>query len=181
MTCIVGLRDGGRVILGGDSAGTAGHQSQVRGDRKVFANGPYVMGFTSSFRMGQLLQFALTPPEPPRRGLLGFMVTDFVDAVRDCLKAGGYAERDNEVESAGTFLVGVRGHLFTIEDDYQVGIPDSGYAAVGSGDDLALGALYVTSSSDLTPEQRVHAALMASAAHNATVRAPFHLVATVAR
>jgi hypothetical protein len=51
MTCIVGLVDGGRVWLGGDSAGVSGWDLTVRADRKVFRNGPYVMGFTTSFRM----------------------------------------------------------------------------------------------------------------------------------
>jgi ATP-dependent protease HslVU (ClpYQ) peptidase subunit len=179
MTCIVGLRDAGRVIIAGDSAGTAGHQTTIRNDRKVFRNGDYVMGFTTSFRMGQLLAFALDPPKPPKRGdLLGFMVTEFVDSVRDCLKGGGWASKDSETEQGGTFLVGIRGHLFTVESDYQVGIPADGYAAVGCGDDLALGALYVTRMSDLTPEERCIAALKAAERHSAGVAAPFHIVTT---
>lgn len=179
MTCIVGVRHNGVVTIGGDSAGVAGYSITPRGDRKVFRNGPYAMGFTTSFRMGQLLAFALEPPTPPRRGdILGFMVTDFVDAVRECLKTGGYAEKSNEVESAGSFLVGVRGHLFEIGSDYQVGVPQNGYAAVGCGDDLALGALYVTKGSDLTPEERVQAALMAAEHHSAGVMRPFYMVST---
>jgi ATP-dependent protease HslVU (ClpYQ) peptidase subunit len=179
MTCIVGLRDQGRVIIAGDSAGSAGYQRTIRNDRKVFRNGDYAMGFTTSFRMGQLLAFSLEPPKPPKRGdLLGFMATDFIDAVRDCLKTGGYAEKDNGVESGGTFLVGVRGHLFFIDSDYQVGIPADEYAAVGCGEDLALGALYVTRMSDLTPEERCLAALKAAERHSGGVAAPFHIVTT---
>jgi ATP-dependent protease HslVU (ClpYQ) peptidase subunit len=180
MTCIVGLRDSGRVIIAGDSAGTAGHQTTIRVDRKVFSNGPYVMGFTTSFRMGQLLAYALDPPKPPKRSshMLGFMVTDFIDSVRDCLTSGGYATKEDNVETGGTFLVGVHGHLYAIDSDYQVGIPSDGYAAVGCGDDIALGALYVTRSSDLTPEERCFAALKAASHHSAGVAAPFHLVST---
>lgn len=58
MTCIVGLVDGDRVILGGDSAGIAGWHLQLRADEKVFRNGPYAIGFTTSFRMGQILRYA---------------------------------------------------------------------------------------------------------------------------
>jgi ATP-dependent protease HslVU (ClpYQ) peptidase subunit len=178
MTAIVGLVDGGRVIIGGDSAGVAGLQSTERADVKVFNNGPYVMGFTTSFRMGQLLQYALVPPKPPRRDVFGFMVTEFIDAVRDCLKSGGYASKDSDVESGGTFLVGVHGSLYEIGSDYQVGIPADGYAAVGCGDDVALGALFATRGSDLTAEERVTAALLAAAHHSAGVRGPFALVST---
>lgn len=178
MTCIVGIRDGRNVIIGGDSAGVSGLSIAVRGDRKVFHNGPYVMGFTTSFRMGQLLHRALIPPKPPKRGLEAFMVTTFVDAVRDCLKEGGYAEKSNDVESAGNFLVGVAGHLFEIGSDYQVGIPADGYSAVGCGEEFALGAFYATKGSDLTPEQRAHAALLAAEHHSAGVVGPFYLVST---
>ena len=57
MTCIVGLIDGRRVWMGGDSAGVSGLDITVRADAKVFRNGDFLIGFTSSFRMGQLLAF----------------------------------------------------------------------------------------------------------------------------
>lgn len=83
MTCIVGMVEGGRVWIGGDSAGVAELELTVRADEKVFTNGPYVFGFTSSFRMGQLLRYKLKPPKPPRFGdLMAFMVNDFIEAVR---------------------------------------------------------------------------------------------------
>lgn len=178
MTCIVGIRDKGTVIIGGDSAGVSGYSIAVRADRKVFSNGPYVMGFTTSFRMGQLLHRAFDPPAPPRGNPEGFMVTTFVDAVRNCLKEGGYAEKSNEVESGGTFLVGVRGHLFEIGHDYQVGVPADGYTAIGCGDDLALGAFYATRASDLSAVERCTAALRSAEHHSAGVVGPFHLVTT---
>ena len=112
----------------------------VRADEKVFQNGEFLMGFTTSFRMGQLLRYSLKPPRRhPDDEINQFMVVTFTNAVRECLKAGGYASREDEVESAGTFLVGYQGRLFEIDSDYQVGIPDDGYAAVGSGQDIAKG------------------------------------------
>ena len=48
-----------------------------------------------------------------------------------------------------------------------------GYAAVGSGAELALGSLHTSSSFDLTPKQRVKAALHAAARYNPFVGAPF--------
>src|SRR2546430_1004120 len=99
--------------MGGDSAGVSGWGLVVRADHKVFRNGPYVMGFTSSFRMGQLLRWGFDPPAPPdcRGDLESFMATTFVDAVRGRLKAGGWAKKDSEQEQGGTFLVGVCGRL----------------------------------------------------------------------
>lgn len=177
MTVIVGLVHKNRVHLGGDSAGVAGLSITVRRDLKVFRTGPYVMGFTTSFRMGQLLRYAFEVPHPSG-DLDRFMVTKFVDALRSCLKDGGWARKDSEQEQAGTFLVGIAGRLYTIHSDYQVGEPSDQYAAVGCGDEIALGALYATAALDLKPRQRITAALQAAAHHSAGVVGPFAYATT---
>jgi hypothetical protein len=175
MTAIAGLVDDtGRVWIGGDSAGIAGFSRVVRADTKVFRRGPYVFGFAGSFRVGQLLHHVLEAPIPPERTrhLDAFMVGPFVDAVRECLKAGGTNEVHREVESVGaTFLVGIRGHLYCIEGDYQVGIPRCGYEAIGCGDDLVRGSLFSTG--HLAPRRRLTIALTAAATFSAGVCAPF--------
>lgn len=172
MTAIVGLVHQGTVYIGGDSAGVSGYSMTVRADSKVFAVGPYLMGFTTSFRMGQLIRYSLAAPEPDG-DLERFMSTAFIDAVRDCLKDGGWAKKENDREEGGTFLVGVRGRLFTVEDDYQVGVSVDPYAAVGCGDELALGALYATARSRMSPQRRVLTALRAAERYSAGVRGPF--------
>jgi ATP-dependent protease HslVU (ClpYQ) peptidase subunit len=172
MTAIVGLAHRGRVLIGGDSAGVSGLDLTVRADTKVFHNGPYLFGFTTSFRMGQLMHHALKPP-PPKQRLERFMTTRFVDAVRSCLKDGGWARKENDREEGGTFLVGVQGQLFVVYSDYQVGQAADGYAAIGSGDQIAHGALYATAGTDLSPRRRVLLALAAAERFNAGVRAPF--------
>ncbi|MEU1275321.1 hypothetical protein [Streptomyces sp. NPDC005799] len=177
MTVIVGLVHRKRVHLAADSAGVSGYRLTIRRDPKVFTNGPYAFGFTTSFRMGQLLHHAFEPPHP-EGDLNRFMATSFINAVRTCLKDGGWARKDSDQEQAGTFLVGVHGRLFAVDSDYQVGEPDDQYAAVGCGDELALGALHATADLDLTPRQRLTAALRASDHHNAGVAAPFAYVKT---
>lgn len=179
MTCIVGLADCGSVYIGGDSAGVAGLDLTVRSDSKVFRSGEYVFGFTSSFRMGQLLRYKLAAPPPPDDDVHRFMATVFVDMVRECLKAGGYARKSNEEESAGCFLVGVRGRLFEIASDYQVGENLDGYAAVGCGSQVALGAMYAAPLV-ATPYHRIKTALEAAERFSAGVRAPFAIVRTEA-
>lgn len=176
---IVGLvADSGRVHLGGDSAGVSGLALQVRADSKVFRNGPFVFGFTTSFRMGQLLRHSLDPPRPPSRRLSRFMATTFVDAIRECLKAGGWAARNSDREEGGTFLVGVAGRLFEIADDYQVGERVDGYAAVGCGADVAHGALYATADLGMKPRRRLTVALAAAERFSAGVRGPYAFVAS---
>ena len=173
MTCIVGLVDNGKVYLGGDSAGVAGWSLTVRADSKVFSNGPYIMGFTSSFRMGQLLRYAFDPPGPDLEDLDRFMATTFIDAVRKCLQMGGYATKKEEAEQGGNFLVGVAGRLFEVHSDYQVGESVDGYSACGCGEEIALGSLHATSFTGQTARSRVTLALQAAERFSAGVRGPF--------
>ena len=180
VTCIAGIVHDGTVYIGGDSAGIAGYALTVRADEKVFKKGEWIFGFTSSFRMGDLIRYSLAlpiiPPELDGHDLRGIMVTEFVNALRSTLKSGGFAKKENEVETAGTFLVGVRGRLFEIDNDYQVGEPLDGYAAVGCGAEIAVGSLFT--STDTNPHSRVLTALQAAERHSAGVRGPFHIVTT---
>lgn len=172
MTCIVGIQHGQRVWIAGDSAGVGGYSLSLRADAKVFRNGPYVMGFTSSFRMGQLLRYAFAAPRPTTDDLDRFMATTFIDGVRECLKTGGFAEKTNNVEEGGSFLVGVRGTLYAVHSDFQIARTLDGYDAVGCGSDLALGSLHSTRDRQ-SPKRRAIAALEAAAHHSAGVAAPF--------
>jgi len=175
MTCIVGLADVGGVYIGGDSAGVSGDDLTVRADSKVFQNGNFLMGFTTSFRMGQLLRYAFHPPlQDPDLDAFAYLATVFVDGVRECLKAGGYATRHDEQESAGRFLVGYRSRLYAIYSDYQVAQSVDDWMAVGCGAAYALGALFATQGEP--PKQRVLKALQAAERHSVGVRAPFRIL-----
>jgi hypothetical protein len=178
MTIIAGLVHDGTVYIGGDSAGLSGYMLTSRADEKVFRIGDYVIGFTSSFRMGQLLRYSLSPPIPPKSGLPRFMATKFVDAVRKCLADGGWVKKESEREDGGTFLVGVGGRLFRVENDFQVGENIDKYDAVGCAEDVALGAFAVT---DGDPAKRLRRVLAAAERHSGGVRSPFKVVATRSR
>lgn len=171
MTCIAGVAHDGKVWIGGDSAGVGGYDLTVRADAKVFKNGEFLFGFTSSFRMGQLLRYSLTAPKLYTKDPMTFMCTEFVASVRECLKAGGYATKEKEQEIGGVFLVGLAGRLFRVDCDYHVGEASAFYDAVGCGESYAKGVLFATAGQD--PETRVRSALAAAEAHSAGVRSPF--------
>lgn len=180
MTCIVAYSHGGRVHIGGDSAGVAGYSLVQRADEKVFANGDYVFGFTTSFRMGQLLRYRFAPPRcHPGDDLTRFMSTDFVDAVRKCLKDYGFANIKEGVERGGRFIVGVGDQIFQIHHDFQVGRSIHPYDACGCGEDLALGALAVLSKdAEKDGDEVVRRALAVAETFSGGVRGPFNLVAS---
>lgn len=173
MTCIVGLVHDGKTYIGADSLGvkTPWLQKTDRKDPKVFENNGFVIGFTSSFRMGQVLAHSFNPPKVHADdNLFRYMVTDFIDAVRSTLKSAGYARRDNDVESGGEFLVGYRNRLFQVCSDYQVAENRCGYAAVGCGAEFAMGSLHATQAlGDLHPQEEVLMALEAAVTFSAGV------------
>ena len=177
MTCIVGLARAGKVFLGGDSAGVAGWELSVRRDKKVFRNGEFLIGYTTSFRMGQILEHAFKPPPIPKRvaNLNRYMVVDFIGAFRASLKEHGWAAVQNGREEGGDFLVGVRQRLFRVASDFQVVEAKSGMDAIGSGSELARGALFATEGL-LRDELRIRRALRAAEHGNAGVRAPFYVL-----
>jgi ATP-dependent protease HslVU (ClpYQ) peptidase subunit len=183
VTCIAGIEHDGKVWIGGDSAGSNGHSLTIRADEKVWSDRGFAFGFTSSFRMGQLLRYKLTlalerheVPTDDAAAEIKFMSTAFIDGVRTILKEGGYAKVVNGVESGGTFLVGWRGKLYQVEDDFQVGRASQGFDAVGSGGDCAVGALYALRDAKQTPEAKLLTALGAAEALTPYVRGPFKVV-----
>lgn len=175
MTCIVGVADGKTVTIGGDSAGVGDYDLTVRADEKVFCVGEFVFGFTTSFRMGQLLRYKLRPPDfYEKQDTFSYMVTSFIENVRTVLKEGGFSKVENGVEKGGTFLVGVRGKLFCVEGDFQVGESAEPFEAVGCGNQIARGAMYALRDRDLlTAEDKVLRALSAAERFSAGVRGPF--------
>ncbi len=185
MTVIVGLvgidRD---IYLGGDSAAskTSGSGRQCLIDTpKVFTpvHGPwYVMGGAGSFRMLQALKYSLKPPPPPgkNKDLLGFMSTHFVDAMRRCYKSTGILEQTSDGIDAvnGSVIVGYQGRMFEIDGDFQVITVTQDYLAIGSGDEIALGAMFATEGQPAG--LRIETALKASASLTAYVREPFNIL-----
>lgn len=173
MTCIVGLVENEKIYMGGDSAGVGDIDLEIRANKKVFKKDSFIIGFTSSFRMGQLLQYNLRiPTRYTDIDILEYMVNNFIDAIRNCLKEGGFAKKDKDTEEGGTFLVGYKNRLFKIEDDYQVGENILPFNACGCGASYAKGSLYSTKG---PPEKRLLKALYTAQEFCAGVREPFYV------
>lgn len=176
MTCIVGVEHDGGVTIGADSAAVGEMRITPRHDPKVFRVGPYLIGFTESFRMGQLLRFSLDVPEQTSTvSDFEHLCTVFVDSVRQCFREGGIARDDHGEESGGVFLIGYRGALYCVDEDYHVGRSLLGYEAIGCGADFALGSMATSTGA---PRRRIARALEAATLHSAGVCAPY-TIATI--
>ena len=182
MTCIVGLVHDGVTYIGGDSLGSNGYSGTVRKDMKVFhlkdvAN--TVLGYTSSFRMGQLLMYAkgLIDPRDIRDKKLDheYLVTEFIPNVQKLFETGGYSKNNNGEKRGGEFLFAHKDRLFKIEGDFQVGESVDNYDACGSGEMFALGSLHTTAESSIAPIERVRMALQAATKFSVGVQPPFYI------
>lgn len=172
MTCIAAIAEDGVVYMGADSAGVDGLFLHTRKDAKLCRVGEFLFGCTTSFRMAQLVRYKFQPPtHHPDVAADLYMATDWIDALRNTFKSGGFAETKDGREVGGEFLVGYRGRIFHIFSDYQVGENVLPFDACGCGDQLALGAMHANKHDG--PYARVKAALEAAEAFSAGVRGPF--------
>jgi len=182
MTCIVGLVDKikNNVMIGGDSASSAGANVYIRRDAKVFENNGFVIGCTSSFRMIQLLRFSFKPPEvKSEKDIYEYMCTDFINEVRTCFKDGGYLQKYTDGdEKGGTFLVAYKNRLFKVESDFQVAENLNGMDACGCGQDFALGSLFSLDNHKTSTEQKILKALESAEFLSSGVSRPFILIST---
>lgn len=177
MTAIVGMEENGMVWIGGDSAAASGWRVRKSALPKVFKVGPFLIGYTSSFRMGQLLEHHLevAPQDDTHQSDLAYLVREFIPVVRDLLKSGGYTTIENNSESGGFFLLGYNGRLYEVNSDFQVNHYTDGFAALGCGEDFALGALsaLLDTSPDMPARDKVTIALDAATRLSGGVTPPY--------
>ena len=174
MTCIAAVREGKRIVMGGDAAGVAGYSLYNRADNKVFIKQNMIFGFTSSFRMGNLLRWQLEIPKHPLgMSVLEYMNVPFIESVRGLLKEKGFSTTKDNQEEGGTFLVGYKGKLFRVEDDFQVALHRDKFLACGCGESFALATLYTLRDKKIPAKQKITQALVTAEYFSAAVRKPF--------
>ena len=160
MTCIVAEVKDGVVHMAGDKCGSNGYTKIMVDKSKVFINRNFIIGYTTSFRMGQLLEFTWNPPEKlPSQSEENFIYKTVVDSIKAMLKADGFAT-DKE---GGSFLFGYEGKLYEMQDDYAIFKIDK-YSAVGCGEQEAKAVLHTLDhiNYECDMEERLSLAIKAS-------------------
>ena len=179
MTCIVALEHDDKVYMGSDSAAAAGWHMRRTAISKIFEVGAFTIGFTRSFRMGQLLEYGLTVRErKPDEKAMTYMVTGFIPAVRECLAKGGYTKIENNREETGEMLVVYDRKVYSVYSDLQVNCYLNCIAAVGCGQPYALASLATTmlTTKDFDPRKAVMNALEIAGMLSNGVCRPFQVV-----
>lgn len=174
MTCVIGLVHKKRVYIGADSAAVGSRFIRTTNLPKVFQTGPFLIGYSGSFRMGQVLEHHLeVPTQGEQESDMSYMVTHFIEGVRSLLKSKAVSAVERNKESGGQFLVGYRGRLYSINSDFHVGDMSDGFDAIGSGAVVALGAMRALE--DLPPRERIQRALEIADYYIVDVTGPFHI------
>lgn len=142
MTCIVGIETETCVYVAGDFQGSSEIQKSDYHNSKVFKIGDVVIGYTTSYRFGQLLEVHLTTPITPARteDIYKWLIKTLVPEIRNILLEAK--------EECGDALIAVRNQLYQLSSDYSVLRSVNGFDAVGSGAHYALGCLHAQSRLD---------------------------------
>ena len=182
MTVVVGLvdREAGRCYVGADSQGTDSLGTySTRLDSKVFRVGEFVIGFSGSYRYGQILQFHLDPPKIGQIDLYQYLVKYFVEEMRAVLKDKGAVKIDSGIESTWACLVSVRGELFGIHSDLAVCEYSEDFAAMGAGEKYAIGAMNAQKINGmLIGDASLRVALSATERSCTSVKGPWSILST---
>jgi ATP-dependent protease HslVU (ClpYQ) peptidase subunit len=183
MTIIIGIKHEGDVWLGADSfLGTDSYLYHVK-EPKIFRahvskGGPMLIGASGGSRAGFLVRSMLPPEHLEGVDTHTYIAEFFVNALRDRYEKAGYLKTDNGTEeNEAILMVGYQGSLFVVWYNFQVDEYDEDYAAIGSGMDIALGALHVLAEfSHGGIMEKLRAALFACEYHNPYVRRPFTIM-----
>ena len=187
MTCIVGIiKKGGQIWMGGDIQTSAGSSKKMRAHSKVFClcdnNGiEWLLGSAGKSRVSQILEFNLELPAkkaPKGKSLRGFIVKEFLPQLRKAFQDGGFMEKKAGVESIDRtqIMIGINGHLFTIDSNLHVLERREKFTTIGCGQDLSWGALFALEKDVLTPREKILIALKAAEAGTTGVSGPFNIV-----
>ena len=178
MTCFIGLVEDGVSYIGADSGVTCGSIKTRAKSPKIFQKSITVdtgtekhqslmlLGLAGTVQSQQLIQHRFVAPvwNTTTRTLDQYLVVDFADALRACLKASGNCtvQEGRDVYDS-SMLVLLEGRLFCVE--FAFGVVESGdaFATIGSGAAIALGAMAVLHT--VPPRERIDAALRAACAY----------------
>lgn len=146
MTCIVGWTNGKNVYMSGDLMGSSEIQCSRVTHQKVFKREIFInkirsellIGYTTSFAMGQMLEHHFEIPDMNELDPYIYLIKDFIPKLKKFFENEKFSKITDNVIEGGTFLLGIKGRLFIIEDDFQCFERADKFAACGCGESYAI-------------------------------------------
>ena len=144
MTCIVAFKHNNSVILAGDKMGSNGYTSRNFLRPKIFQNGDFYFGYTTSFYMGQLLQFNWDPPYRfPNENDDEYIFKSVVKSLSDMFESHnlGTSKAENDLEpERGSFIMVYKGRIFEVLSNMAI-LEVENFTSVGCGSEVMEGCI----------------------------------------
>jgi ATP-dependent protease HslVU (ClpYQ) peptidase subunit len=150
MTTIIGVQYDGSCTLVADSlvSDDSGRTWTHPDMTKLNQRGDFIIGGSGEVAPCDIAQHIWDPPRlttADKKDIYHFMITKAMPSFRKCLKDNGYNFEEEQEKGSGSrfdFIMAVNGELFEVADDLSVTRNVDGYYGVGSGAQIALGALH---------------------------------------
>ena len=179
MTCIVAIEDEEDVYIGADKISSDGHIQTVDSQSKLFQKDEFIIGCAGSWRAKQILEKQWNPPERLSKHETDrdYLIAEIVPSIMEIYEDQYYGkEEDGQKEKRSAIMVGYNGCAYMVQRDYAVLRNTDGFAALGSGDSFALGALEANKGSSFTPEKKLKEAVEAASRFCTTVGGGFDVI-----
>ena len=124
-----------------------------------------VLGFAGTWAVIQQIMYNLELPEYTGQELMDYIIRDVVPSLRDLADLG-------ETDPL-SIMIGFRGRLFEVDEQFSVTENFVNYSAIGSGAKHAQASFYALRDSNLSPTEKVTEALECAANFVINVKAPF--------
>jgi ATP-dependent protease HslVU (ClpYQ) peptidase subunit len=133
MTCIIAYKDEKNdIYLAGDKMGSNSFTGQTVKEPKVFWKGDFRIGYTTSFRMGQILKHVWTPPQRKvDQNTDSYLYVDVVNSLKRCFIDNGFGNKDKN--NYGTFIMCYEDRMIEVQDELSLLESDRNVVSVGSG------------------------------------------------
>ena len=142
MTCIISYKQDGKVILAGDKAGSNGFSGHLSKEPKVFTNGDFMIGYTTSFRMGQILNHLWTAPKRKvDQNTVKYLYVDVIPSIMECFDDHNFG--DSKENKYGNFVMVYENEIYEVQGDMSMLQHDTDIVCVGSGEYHATAAVRV--------------------------------------
>jgi ATP-dependent protease HslVU (ClpYQ) peptidase subunit len=145
MTTIVAVQKDDGVYFGADSLVTATRKYNHPNMVKISERNNYIIAGSGLSSYCDVAQHIWKPPTPnaiDKKNLYHFFIAKVIPTLKECFKANDLKlESEKDEDTRFAFLIAVCGEVFEVADDFAVSMDGSGFYGVGSGANLAIGAL----------------------------------------
>lgn len=174
MTTIVAIETSDGVTIGADSKVTdsSGAMWIHPEAKKITSVGKYLIAGSGEVAALDIAHHLWTPPVPntkDKKDIYHFFISKVMPSLKQTMKENDYKIiPDKDEDERFNLLIAIEGRIFEVSDDFSVVMREDGIYGIGSGSDLARGALYAGA----TIEQ----ALTIASTHDIYTAPPFLII-----